>query len=113
MNSPWILFGRIAEKTPHLALFKPAGQYFPRDLYEAGGVAAIMNELGRHGLIHPECLTVTGKTVGDNIRDRRICDEAVIHPVDRPIILKEELPFFTEPLRLKDRWSNGRRSSRK
>ena len=44
-----------------------------------------MNELGRRELIHPECLTVTGKTVGDNIRDRRICDEAVIHTLDRPI----------------------------
>jgi dihydroxy-acid dehydratase len=57
-------FSRIAAKTPHLALLKPAGQYFPRDLYEVGGVAAIMNELNRHGLIDPECLTgATGKTV--------------------------------------------------
>ena len=45
-------FSRIAEKTPHLTLLKPAGQYFPRDLYEAGGVAAVMNELYRQGLIH-------------------------------------------------------------
>jgi dihydroxy-acid dehydratase len=78
-------FSSIAEKTPHLALLKPAGQHFPFDLYEAGGVAAIMRELSRHGLIHPECLTVTGKTMGDNIHDRRICDQNVIHPVDHPI----------------------------
>ncbi|MBP1719819.1 MAG: dihydroxy-acid dehydratase [Deltaproteobacteria bacterium] len=78
-------FSVIAEKTPHLALLKPAGQHFPLDLYEAGGVAAVMNELGRHELIHPECLTVTGKTMGDNIHDRRICNENVIRPLDRPI----------------------------
>jgi dihydroxy-acid dehydratase len=78
-------FSSISEKTPHLALLKPAGQHFPLDLHQAGGVAAIMNELSRHGLIHPECLTVTGKPMGDNIHDRRICDENVIHPVDRPI----------------------------
>ena len=78
-------FSRIAAKTPHLTLLKPAGQYFPRDLYEAGGVAAIMNELNRHGLIHPECLTATGATLGENIRLRQIGDERVIHPVSRPI----------------------------
>ena len=78
-------FSSISEKTPHLALLKPAGQHFPLDLHQAGGVAAIMNELSRHGLIHPQCLTVTGKPMGDNIHDRRICDENVIHPVDRPI----------------------------
>jgi dihydroxy-acid dehydratase len=78
-------FSAIAEKTPHLALLKPAGQHFPLDLYQAGGVAAIMNELGRHELIHPECLTVTGKAMRDNIRDRRICNENVIHPLNRPI----------------------------
>ena len=78
-------FSAIAEKTPHLALLKPAGQHFPLDLYEAGGVAAILKELGRYGLIHPECLTVTGKTMGDKIHDRRICNENVIRPLDRPI----------------------------
>jgi len=78
-------FSAIAEKTPHLALLKPAGQHFPLDLYEAGGVAAIMNELGRHGLIHSDCVTVTGKPIGENIRNRRICDEKVIHRVDRPL----------------------------
>ena len=78
-------FSRIAKKTPHLTLLKPAGQHFPLDLYEAGGVAAIMNELNGHGLIHRDCLTVTGKSIGENIRNRSIQDERVIHPVDRPI----------------------------
>jgi len=78
-------FSRIAEKTPHLTLLKPAGRHFPLDLYEAGGVAAIMNELNRHGLIHPDCPTVTGKSIRENIRNRPIQDEKVIHPVDRPI----------------------------
>ena len=88
------LFSRIAEKTPHLTLLKPAGQYFPRDLYEAGGVAAIMNELCRHGLVHPQCLTVTGNPVGENIRDREIVDERVIRRVSNPINPKGGISFL-------------------
>ena len=79
------LFSRIAEKTPHLTLLKPAGQHFPKDLYEAGGVAAIMNELYRHGLIHPECMTVTGNADGEEYQSGEIVDEKVIRRVTDPI----------------------------
>lgn len=78
-------FADIAQRTPHLTLLKPAGKYFPRDMYEAGGVAALMNELNRHGKIHPSCLTVNGKTIGENIKGREIIDEDVIHRVGKPI----------------------------
>jgi dihydroxy-acid dehydratase len=78
-------FAHIADKTPHLTLLKPAGKHFPRDMYEAGGIAALMNELHRHGKIHPDCMTVTGKTIAENIANREIVDDDVIHRVSDPI----------------------------
>ena len=78
-------FAAIAARTPHLTLLKPAGNYFARDMYEAGGIPALMNELHRHGLIHPDCATVTGRTIGENVAGREIGDRDVIHPVDVPI----------------------------
>lgn len=81
-------FSEISAQTPHLVLLKPAGEHFPRDFYDAGGVPALMNELNKHGKIHSECLTVSGKTTGEKISNRSISDETVIHPVDRPISSK-------------------------
>jgi dihydroxy-acid dehydratase len=78
-------FAQIAERTPHLTLLKPAGKYFPRDMYEAGGVPALMNELNRHGLIHPDCLTVTGATIRQNVAGRAISNAKVIHSADEPL----------------------------
>jgi dihydroxy-acid dehydratase len=78
-------FARISERTPHLTLLKPAGKHFPRDMYEAGGIAALMNELKKHGKIHPDCITVTGKTIGENIEGREIFQEEVIHKVEKPL----------------------------
>jgi dihydroxy-acid dehydratase len=88
------LFSRIAEKTPHLTLLKPAGQHFPKDFYEAGGVAALMNELSRHGMIHPECTTVTGSSLGKNIAGREILDEKVIRRVANPLSPKGGISFL-------------------
>ncbi len=78
-------FSQIAERTPHLTLLKPAGRYFPRDMYEAGGIPALMNEMYRHDLVHGNCLTVTGKTLGENVSGREIRDKDVIHLVEQPI----------------------------
>jgi dihydroxy-acid dehydratase len=78
-------FARIAQKTPHLVLLKPAGKYFAQDMFEAGGIPALLNELNRHALIHGDCLTVTGKTVAENVAGREIRNEDVIHRVDKPI----------------------------
>jgi dihydroxy-acid dehydratase len=78
-------FSKIAARTPHLTLLKPAGKHFPRDMFEAGGIPALMNELNKHGLIHPDCMTVTCKTIGQNIAGREIANEKVIHRVSHPI----------------------------
>jgi dihydroxy-acid dehydratase len=78
-------FTEIAGRTPHLTLLKPAGQFFTGDMYRAGGIPALMNELSGHGLVHAGCLTATGKTVAENIAGRQIRDERVIHRVKNPI----------------------------
>ena len=78
-------FAEVAARTPHLTLLKPAGKFFTGDLYEAGGIPAVMNELNSHGLIHPDCLTATGKTIAENIAGRKILNDEVIQPVERPI----------------------------
>jgi len=78
-------FSEIADRTPHLTLLKPAGKFFTRDMYDAGGIPALMNELNRHQMIHPDCLTATGKTIAENIAGRKILNPEVIHPVGNPI----------------------------
>jgi dihydroxy-acid dehydratase len=78
-------FSRIAERTPHLVLLKPAGSHFAEDMYEAGGIPALMGEMLDHGLLHPECVTVNGGTVAGNVAGREIVDRDVIHTVDAPI----------------------------
>ena len=78
-------FAKIAERTPHLVLLKPAGKYFAQDLYQAGGIPALLNEMNEHGLIHPNCMTVTGKTISANVVGRAISDEDVIHRAEEPI----------------------------
>jgi dihydroxy-acid dehydratase len=78
-------FNKMAERIPHLTLLKPAGRFFPRDMYDAGGLAALMQELNRHGLIHQDCLTVTGNTISENIMGREIRNTEVIHRVENPI----------------------------
>jgi dihydroxy-acid dehydratase len=81
-------FAEIAQKTPHLVLLKPAGKYFAQDMFEAGGIPALMNEMNKHSLIHPGCLTVTGKAIAENVAGREIRNEDVIHRVDKPISLR-------------------------
>ena len=78
-------FSEIAERTPHLTLLKPAGKFFTGDMYNAGGIPALMNELNRHQMIHPDCMTATGKTIAENIAGRKILNPEVIHPVEKPI----------------------------
>ncbi|HUS81534.1 MAG TPA: dihydroxy-acid dehydratase, partial [Armatimonadota bacterium] len=78
-------FAAVTERVPHLVLLKPAGAHFAEDLYEAGGIPALEAEMLRHGLLHGECLTVTGHTVTENVADRQIAREEVIRPVARPL----------------------------
>jgi len=78
-------FAQIAERTPHLVLLKPAGDHYPQDMYEAGGIPALMNEMIGQGLLHTDCLTVTGRSIAENVAGRGIADQDVIHPVSSPI----------------------------
>ena len=74
----------ISEKTPNLCHLAPAGATYMEDLNEAGGVYAVMKELSDLGLINNDCMTVTGKTIGENIKDAVNRNPEVIRPVDNP-----------------------------
>ena len=74
----------ISAKTPNLCHLAPAGPTYMEDLNEAGGVYAVMNELNKKNLLHTECITVTGKTVGENIKNCVNKNPAVIRPVENP-----------------------------
>ncbi len=74
----------ISAHTPNLCHLAPAGHTYIEELNEAGGVYAVMNELSKKNLIHTECMTVTGKTVGENIKDCVNKDTEVIRPIENP-----------------------------
>ncbi|MDD3360106.1 MAG: dihydroxy-acid dehydratase [Hespellia sp.] len=74
----------ISAKTPNLCHLAPAGPTYMEDLNEAGGVYAVMNELNKIGLLHTDCMTVTGKTVGENIEGCVNRNPEVIRPIDNP-----------------------------
>ena len=74
----------ISERTPNLCHLAPAGPTYMEDLDEAGGVYAVMNELDKLGLLNRDCMTVTGKTVGENIAGCVNRNPQVIRPVDNP-----------------------------
>ena len=74
----------ISAKTPNICHLAPTGPTYMEDLNEAGGVYAVMNELNKKGLLHTECMTVTGKTVGENIKDCVNLNPEVIRPIDNP-----------------------------
>ena len=74
----------ISEKTPNLCHLAPAGYHYIEELNEAGGVYAVMNELNKLNLLHTECMTVTGKTVGENIKGCVNKNHEIIRPVENP-----------------------------
>jgi len=80
-------FNRVGARVPHIADMKPHGKYHMVDLDAVGGVPVVMQELLDAGLLHGDCLTVTGKTVAENLAELappRV-DGAVVHPLSRPI----------------------------
>lgn len=77
-------FNEISERTPNLCRLAPAGGHHIEDLDAAGGVPAVMSELSKKGLINLDVLTVTGCSVGENIKGCKIKDESVIRPIDNP-----------------------------
>ena len=74
----------ISARTPNLCHLAPAGHTYMEDLYAAGGIYAVMHELSKKDLINLDCMTVTGKTVGENIAHSRILDEETIRPIENP-----------------------------
>jgi len=80
-------FNDIQKKVPHIADLKPSGKYVMQDLFEAGGIPAVMKLLLREGLLHGDCMTVTGRTLEENLNDfPELKDgQKVIHPVSAPL----------------------------
>lgn len=74
----------ISARTPNLCHLAPAGHTYMEDLNEAGGIYAVMSEINKKGLLHTECLTVTGKTVGENIKGSINLDPDIIRTVENP-----------------------------
>ena len=74
----------VSEHTPNLCHLAPAGPTYMEDLNEAGGVYAVMKELTKRNLLNLDCLTCTGKTVGENIADAENLNPEVIRPIDHP-----------------------------
>lgn len=78
------LFNEISAITPHLCKLSPSGNHYMEDLYRAGGVQAIYNEINKKALLDTSCITVTGKTVGENIANYPVRDYEVIRPLENP-----------------------------
>lgn len=78
------LINEISKATPHLCSLSPGGKDHLEDLDRAGGITAVIKELSRSDLIDTDCITVTGTTVGDNIKNVRILDKEVIRTVEDP-----------------------------
>jgi dihydroxy-acid dehydratase len=80
-------FQRISDKTPYLADLKPSGKYLMEDLCELGGVPTVMKMLLAEGMLHGDCLTVTGKTLRENLADAASlpADQDMIRPLSKPL----------------------------
>lgn len=81
-------FQRISDRTPVLADFKPSGKYLMQDLHPYGGVPAVMKYLLKQGMLHGDCLTVTGKTIAENLEQAVDLDfqaQDIIRPVTNPV----------------------------
>ena len=81
-------FQRISDKTPLIADLKPSGKYLMEDLYKIGGVPAVLKYMLKKGYLHGDCITVTGKTIAENLKDVPELEfekQNVIYPVEKPI----------------------------
>jgi dihydroxy-acid dehydratase len=81
-------FQKISDKVPVLADFKPSGKYLMQDLHQHGGIPAVMKYLLKEGLLHGDCLTVTGKTIAENLAsvpDLSFETQKIVHPISDPI----------------------------
>ncbi len=79
-------FNRIGKRVPHIANLKPSGKYVMTDLNKVGGVPGVMKLLLDRKLIHPDCMTVTGRTIGENLKSVRfIQDDDIVRPFSNPL----------------------------
>jgi dihydroxy-acid dehydratase len=77
----------IFKKTPYIADLKPGGRYVAKDMFEAGGVPLLMKTLLDHGFLHGECITVTGRTIAENLKSVKWNpDQDVVRPADKPLL---------------------------
>ena len=77
----------VLKRTPYIADLKPSGRYVAKDMFEAGGVPLLMKTLLDHGYLHGECLTVTGRTIAENLKSVKWnSDQDVVRPADKPIL---------------------------
>jgi dihydroxy-acid dehydratase len=77
----------IFKKTPYIADLKPGGRYVAKDMFEAGGVPNLMKTLLDHGYLHGDCLTVTGRTIAENMKSVKWNpDQDVVRPADKPLL---------------------------
>jgi dihydroxy-acid dehydratase len=77
----------VFKRTPYIADLKPGGRYVAKDLFEAGGVPLLMKTLLDHGFLHGECMTVTGRTIAENMKSVAWNpDQDVVRPADRPLL---------------------------
>jgi dihydroxy-acid dehydratase len=86
---PFTLFdvAEVFKKTPYVADLKPGGRYVAKDMFEAGGVPLLMKTLLDHGFMHGDCLTVTGRTIAENLKNVKWNpDQDVIRPADKPLL---------------------------
>ena len=81
---PLQTFNQISDRTPHLCNMSPGGPYHLQDLHRAGGIPALMAELSRKKMIYRDAMTVTRKTIGENIKGARRFDSEVIRPLEKP-----------------------------
>ena len=88
------IFDEISKKTPYLTKLSPSGHHHMQDLHEAGGIPALMKELARKGLLNLDLITVTGKTVEENIANAEIRNDKVIRRLEIHIEKQGALPYF-------------------
>ena len=78
------IINEVSSRTPNLCHLAPASQTHIIDLYYAGGIGAVLNELSKKNLIHLDCITATGKTQGENIEGKKVKDYSIVRPIEEP-----------------------------
>ena len=78
------IINEVSSRTPNLCHLAPASQTHIIDLYYAGGIGAVLNELSKKNLIHLDCITATGKIQGENIKGKKVKDYSIVRPIEEP-----------------------------